>query len=443
MADLPMLAGATFDDTDYDADLKLQKTGRLALITLAVLVFVFGLSAAVVPIGGAVIGSGQLGAESKVKRVAHPTGGVVAEIFVKDGDRVKAGQPLMRLDTTVSEASADLSGLSVDQLLAQRARLTAERDGIGQISFPTELTSAHTRSAEDAMNAERRQLSLHQRERADQRSQLVQRVSQYDEQINSYRAQIAALQKQKDLIQPEREGVRDLWQKDLVTINRLNQLERTAADLDGNIASLQANIAQTAARISETREQIISLDSTARADAGNQLAQINSTLNDTKVRNVNAADQYERSLIRAPADGVVDKLAITTIGGVITPGEALLEIVPVSDPLVVEASINPTDIDRVQVGQDARIRLSAFSQTTTPQIDAKVTFVSAERAVNPDTKASFYRVNLAIDAAQVKKEGLDLKVGMPAEVFIATGQRSMLSYVTKPLRDQVARAFKD
>lgn len=428
---------------DYDPHVSMRRHRGYALAFLAILIFGFGLAAAVVPIGGAVIGSGQLGVESRIKRIAHPSGGIISEIRVKDGDRVRRGQILMRLDTAVSGINADLSGQSVEQLLAQRARLEAERDGLSTIRFPSELTGSSNASARLAMADQWRIFQTKGREQGGLRAQLNDRINQLSQQISGYQSQIHALQQQQVLLKPEREGVRELWEKDLVTINRLNQLERTSVDMDGSIASLQAQIAQTQARISETREQIIGLAQTQRTQAGAELTQVVSALNEEQVRNASANDQFERSIIRAPYNGVVDKLAFSTLGDVITPAETIMEIVPDSDDLVVEAAISPMDIDRVRRGQRARLRLSAFNQQTTPEINGTVSFVSAERTSNKDTGASFYRVRVTLDEKEVKQAKLQLRPGMPVEAFIATGSRSMLSYITKPLRDQLSRAFRD
>ena len=424
----------------YDPRAGLRRKLSTTFLALAVLVVVFVVALVLIPIGGAVVGQGAVAAESRVKRVAHPVGGVVAEIYVANGDVVKKGQVLLRLDDTVTGADAELSGLTVDQLLAQRARLEAERLGSDSIRFPAELLASRDPGARQAIADERRLFVLRRGESGGIVSQLRARVSQYERQIDGYRAQIVALQQQQALLKPEREGVRELWEKDLVTINRLNQLERASADLTGNIASLQADIAQTQARITEARQQIIQVGQTRRSDAGGELATLNSTLNQQQVRSVSAGDTQGRSLIRAPTDGTVDKLAVSAVGDVVRPAETILEIVPADDTLVVEATVSPVDIDQVRDGQPVRIRFSAFSMATTPEYGGTVTFVAPERTRDEATGASFYPVRVAI----AKGTGeLPLRPGMPAEVFIETGDRSMLSYMTKPIRDQFARAFRD
>lgn len=422
----------------------MQREMRRALVGITVLVFGFFAVAAMVPIGGAVLGSGQVGSESRVKRIAHPTGGVIAEIYVANGDRVERGDPLVRLDATVSGAEAAFSALTVSQLLAQRARLEAERLGSGAIVFSPELLRSSEPGARQAMADEARLFAIRRSELGGLRAQMGSRVVQLQRQIEGYRAQIDALQRQAVLIEPERAGVRELWEKDLVTVSRKNQLERESVDLQGSIASLNAQIAQTQARITETREQAIQLSETRRSEAGTQLAALNASLNDQRVRNVSSGEQKSRSLVRAPYAGVVDKLAVNAIGDVVPPAQTILEVVPDRDRLVIEAAVSPTDIDQVRQGQSARLRFSSFSATSTPEIPGEVTFVAAERTTDPDTQSSFYSVRLSIDAARLAKwPELRLKPGMPADVMIETGDRSMLSYITRPLRDQFARAFRN
>lgn len=439
-----LLDQGVLDVEPYDPGEHMQRRMRGAFIAMGVLVIGFGAAGALIPIGGAVVGSGQIGVESRIKRVAHPTGGIVSEIHIENGEHVTRGQILMRLDDRVSGTNAQLSTLSVVQLMAQRARLEAERLGTNSLSFPVELQTSRDPGARKAIADETNLFAIRRSEASGMAAQLSARASQYQKQIDGYEAQIRALEQQQALIKPEREGVRELWEKDLVTINRLNQLERTAVDMTGNIAALRANIAQTQARITEAREQMIQMRETRRSEAGAQLTQINGALNEQQVRSVSAEDQQDRSLIRAPYSGYIDKLAFATIGDVVKPAETIMEIVPDSDRLIVESAISPTDVDQVRKGQRARIRFSAFNASSTPEYTGRVILVAPERTTNPQTNASFYAVRIAIDEKEMAQKGsLPLKPGMPAETYIETGSRSMLSYITKPLRDQFARAFRD
>ena len=349
----------------------------------------------------------------------------------------------MRLDDRVTGADATYSNLTVEQLLAQRARLEAERLGSGKLVFPPELTGSTNPSAAKAMADETRLFAIRQTEEAGLRSQLAARVLQYNEEIRGLEAQMAALKQQRKLIEPERQGVKDLWDKQLVTINRLNQLERTAVDLDGNVGSLQAQIAQARARITEAQEQSIQLSQTRRVQAGTDLAQVNTALNQQQLRSVAASDQQDRSEIRAPYTGVIEKIAFAAMGDVVRPAEPIMEIVPDQDTFVVEAMISPADIDQIMRGQASRVRFTSFNRPTTPEILGKVTYVATDRTENPESKQAFYMVRIEVDQAEVKKQGFVLRSGMPAEVYIETGNRSMLSYLSKPFMDQFMRAFRD
>jgi HlyD family secretion protein len=415
---------------------------RRALAIGGALLLVLFLLAAFVPIGGAVIGQGQVGVESRVKRIAHPTGGTIAEILVENGQRVARGQLLMRLKDTVTGAEAEFSGLSVEQLVAQRARLEAEQTGAGRVVFPPALTGARTPTAAQAIAQELKLFATRQSEQVQMRAQLQARIAQYNEQKRGYRAQIASLNRQTALIKPELEGVRQLWEQKLVTINQLNDLERTAASIDGSVASLQADIAQADARISETREQLIQLGQTRRIEAAAQLEQVNAALNDQRVRSISAGERHEDTEIRAPYAGVVEKLAYTTIGDVVRPAEPIMEIVPNGELTVVEVMVRPSDVDQLAVGQKARIRFTAFAYTSTPEIPGKVIYVATDETTNPTTGAAFFNARVEIDAKALQAEHLQLRSGMPAEVFIATGNRSLLAYLSKPMRDQFTRAFR-
>lgn len=442
MLPVPVADAATQLANGFDQ--RAQRRTRIATIAAGVLALLVVVGGVLVPIGGAVVATAEVAPESRVKRVAHPTGGVISEIFVGDGDTVKQGALLMRLDTNVSAVDAESSSASLEQLLAQRARLTAELENRGTITFPASLLSKTNASARDAIAAEQRRFALNRAEQASLLAQLRERVNQSRRQIDGLNVQIAALQKQQALIVPELESLRDLRAKGFVTIRRLNEMERTAIELAGSIGALQASIAQANAAIAQGQEQQVQVVQTARADASAELAQINAAINGQAVASADAGDRLDRSAIRAPTAGVVDKLAFAAIGEVVRPAETILEVVPQDDRLVFNGAVQPGDIDRVRVGQSVRVRLSAFNQATTPELEGRVIFVSANPASDAETGLRFFRVRVAlVRSAQQTAAGLPLVSGMPAELLIETGSRSMLSFVTKPLIDQFARAFRN
>jgi HlyD family type I secretion membrane fusion protein len=221
-------------------------------------------------------------------------------------------------------------------------------------------------------------------------------------------------------------------------------MERTAIELEGAAASYTSQVAQARARIAEIRQTSFQLEQDARAQAGLELTEVLTALNDQTVRSVAAQDTLDRSLLRAPHDGIVNKLAFTTIGGVVPPTQTILEVVPDQDALTVEARVNPIDIDQLRLDQPAILRFSAFSAQTTPEINGKVAHISAERFTDEMTGQQYYKVRVETTDAEMARLG-DLKLvpGMPVEAFIQTGERSLLSYLTKPLRDQFSRAFRE
>lgn len=439
---VPIEAPLVASPQEYDA--KARSYGRYAAIAAGILAALFVFGAVLIPIGGAIIASAEVAPESRIKRIAHPTGGVISEILVADGDVVEEGDVLIRFETNVSEIDAEFSERSLAQLLARRARLEAEIENRDSIRFPAELLDNPADEARAAIAAEQRRFGLGASERSSLAAQLRERVNQLERQIEGYGAQIAAFEAQQALIVPELETVREAFEDGYVTIRRLNELERTAIELDGSIGSLRSNIAQANAAIAQANQQRIQLGQTARSDAGDELAQVEAAINQQRVASVSAGDQFERSVITASHAGTVDKLAFGAVGEVVRPAQTMLEIVPRNDTLVLNGLVLPSDIDRVETGQPTRVRLSAFNQATTPELTGEVTFVSPDPITNETTGARLFRVRVSLDPGQSDAlAGLSLVSGMPAELFIETGNRSLISYVTKPLVDQFSRAFRN
>lgn len=294
------------------------------------------------------------------------------------------------------------------------------------------------------MERERRQFELGRRERDNSLALLNQRIRQFEEQINSYRAQIDATRQQLALIQPELEGLRSLRERGLVTINRLNQMERTAVQLTATEASLQADIAQAQAQISETREQILNVSQSRRVRAGAELATTIAQLADEDSRAVSFEDSLERATIVAPQAGVVDQIAYTTIGSAVPPNEPIVRLVPDEDKLIVSARVLPGDVDALRLGQVARVRFSTLDRQLSPEIEGRLAFISAERADDPAAGASYFRVRVEVDESELTEAvGSNLRAGQPVEVFFTTGSRSILIYAIKPVLDQIRRAMRE
>jgi HlyD family secretion protein len=417
--------------------------------TILVFLVTFGIGgwAATTELSSAVIAPGVLVVDSSVKKVQHPTGGVIGELRVRDGDRVRAGDILVRLDETQTRAAATIITKSVDELLARQARLETERDNIPELNFPAALLDRARDPASDAARAvaaERSLFDLRRQAREGQKSQLKERSLQLQEEIKGYQGQVEAKKKEVDFVQQELEGVRTLWQKNLVPISRLTALERDAARIEGERSQLSGLIAQAKGKTAEIQLQIIQIDQDLRSEVGKDLVEARSKISELAERKIAAVDQLQRIDIRAPQNGVVHQLSVHTVGGVIAPGEQIMLIVPDADTLAVGVKIQPQDIDHIHVGQLAILRLSAFNQRTTPEITGAVSMISPDLTQDQRTGTSFYTARIALKPEELERLGsVKLIPGMPADAFIQMGGRTALSYLMKPLRDQAARAFKE
>jgi HlyD family secretion protein len=377
--------------------------------------------------------------------VQHQTGGTISELRVRDGDRVKAGEVIVRLDETVTRANLAIVVKSLDELAARQARLEAERDGLDTLSFPAELLRrADDPDVERAMHGERKLFDFRRTARLGQKAQLTERVAQLREEIQGLSGQATAKAREIELINIELEGVRDLWKKKLVPISKVTVMERDAVKLEGDRNSFLAQAAQAKGKTTETELQIIQIDQDLRSEVSKELREIQGKSAEFVERKVAAEDQLKKVEIRAPLDGIVHQLAVHTVGGVVSPSEPLMFIVPAQDELTVEAKIPPQEIDQLRVGQRATLRFAAFNQRTTPEIGGIVTRISADTAQDQKSGLTYYVVRLTMPAAEVDRLG-DLKLvpGMPVEAYMQTGQRTVMSYLLKPLEDQIVKAFRE
>jgi HlyD family secretion protein len=396
-------------------------------------------------ISGALIAPGSVVVESNVKKVQHPTGGVVGEVRARDGDVVKTGDIVVRLDDTVTKASLAIVTKNLDGLWARAARLEAEQRGLDSIIFPKMLLDrAADPDVKTVIASETKLFEVRVTGRAGQKAQLRERVTQLNEEIAGLAAQEKAKDKEIALVEKELVGVRELYEKHLVQISRLTVLERDAARLAGERAQYIASRAQAKGKITETELQIIQVDKDMVSEVSKDLRETNDKIGEFVERKVTAEDQLRRVDIRAPQDGMVLQSTVHTVGGVITAGDAIMMIVPQADDLQVEAKVNPQDIDKLQIGQKTLLRLSAFNQRTTPELNGVVTRVSPDVTTDQRTGQSYYTIRVSLPAAEITRLG-DVKLipGMPVEAFVQTGDRTMMSYLIKPLSDQLMRSFRE
>lgn len=432
-----------------EARTPLQSLKRQALVgaaTIALLIFGLGGWAVSTNLTAAVVAPGSIVVEGSVRKVQHPTGGVVGEIRVKDGDLVQAGEIVLRLDETVTRANLAVVTKTLDELTLRRIRLEAERDGLSELGWPPEVR-ARSAVEPDFLKSVQGEETLYSARRnvlQGQRSQLSERVKQIGEEVKGLEIQIAAKREQLRLIAQELEGLEKLFKQNLVPITRLIELKRENARLSGEEGQFVAEMARARARIAETELQLLSLDQEQRKEVSTELRDVQAKLGEYVERKVTAEDQLKRIELRAPISGAVHQLAVHTVGGVIGPAEQVMLIVPTQEALTIEVRIQPQDIDQIALGQTVFVRFSAFHHATTPEVLGKLTRVSADLTTDQRSGASWYTGKVAVSDEELKKlEGQRLLPGMPVEAYVRTADRTALTYLTKPLTDQIARAFRE
>jgi HlyD family secretion protein len=435
--------------TELDPRRAIRNLNLIGFTLLAVMVGVVGVWASTSELAGAVIAPGLVVVESSVKKVQHPTGGIVGEIFVREGDSVEAGQIVMRLDDTVTRATLGVIRSQLDELTAREARLTAERDNVETIDFSESLIARRNdKSVATALAGEQKLFESRRGSRAGQRSQLTERISQSKEEIRGLSAQQDAKEREIKLISQELVGVTELYSKNLVSISRLTILQRDKARLEGEQGQYISEIARARGKISETELQIIQVDQDFRTEVLKELRESQGKIAELRERLVAAEDQLKRVDIRATQTGTVLQLAVHTVGGVIANGETVMQIVPRADALVVEAKVAPQDIDQIAVGAPTIVRIMAGNQRTMSDLEGNLTRVAAdltrEPGQNGQSGPAYYLVRISLPEEEIRRlADMRLLPGMPAEAFIQTYARTPLQYLLKPLHDQIARTFRE
>lgn len=399
-----------------------------------------------VPLDGAVVASGSVVVESNLRKVQHPTGGVVGGLNVREGQRVKVGDIVVRLDDTTTRANL---GIVLNELTALRARLVrlqAERDGSGEPAFPHDL---QTRAGDEpdiarVLEGERTLFRARASTKSGQKQQLGERVKQMKDEITGLNEQMDALTKQLVIVRDELKDFSKLHERGLAQKPRITSLQRELLSKEGTVGEIKAKVAQSLGRIAEIELQVLQLDRELATEVAKEIREVETKIAELQERKTAAEDQLKRIDIRAPISGIVHQLSVHTVGGVITASEPIMFVVPEVDTLIVEARINPADIDQLLLGQETRIRFSAFNQRTTPEIMGVVFRIAGDLIREQQTGVAYYTAGIRVEPAEIAKlKGLKLLPGMPADVYIKTGERTLASYLLRPLLDQMQRALRE
>ncbi|MFS8114030.1 HlyD family type I secretion periplasmic adaptor subunit [Rhizobium jaguaris] len=421
---------------------------RLSIFVLATILLLFGVMgglAAATKISGAVIAPGTLVVDSYVKSVQNLKGGIVGEIRVKNGDHVDADQILIRLDDTQTRANLGIIRKRLNELSARTARLVAERDDKSAISFPADLLSnTGDDNVASILAGERQLFSDRLASRQGQKSQLRERIQQLKQEVDGFVAQEKGKRTEIELVNKELGSLQRLFDQGIVPAAKVYSLQRDSARLTGELGNLVSSIAQTNGKITETELQIIQIDNDHSSEVADQLRQAESDTGQFSERLIAAEDDLKRVDIRAPQSGIVDQLTVHSAGAVIGPKEAIMQIVPDKDALVAELKLSPQDIDQIAVRQVVALRFSAFNQRITPELNGRVETISADLTTDQHTGQGYYIVRAKVPKEEWDRLGkLTPLPGMPVEAFMQTGRRSVLAYLTKPMTDQIKRAFRE
>jgi len=373
-------------------------------ITLVLLVGGIGGWAVTTDLAGAVLAPGTVVVASSVKKIQHPTGGIVGAILVKNGDRVNAGDVLIRLDETVTRANLQSVTKQLDELAGQEARLVAERDDADRVTFPDDLLARNAEpSVARILSGEQTLFEKRTSTLRSELSQLGERISGLREEIAGTTAQVEAKGKEIDLIAKELASLEGLEAKQLVTTSRMMSLRREAARLEGERAQLTASIGQSKQKIAEIEVQRLGAESQAKGDIVKDLREAEGKIAELSERRIAAEDQLRRVELKSPVNGVVDQMKVFTIGGVINSGEEIMLVVPDDDRLLVEAKISPRDIEEARQHETALVRLTAFDQRTTPTVEGRVVTVAADLTHESQTGASYFVARIEIPETELKK----------------------------------------
>ncbi len=418
----------------------------LGLFTLFILIGGLGIWGTQTELAGAVVATGRLEVRGNRQIVQHPDGGVVTELLVQDGDEVSAGEVLIRLDSTFIVSELAIVDNQLHELMARRARLIAERDGATSVVVSGELLDLMERDEEirTIVEGQKRLFDIRHQTLEDEQQMLTESIKQTHNQVLGFSAQLKALETQSELIKDEINDQRTLKRKGLSRESQLKSLQREASRLAGETGHLTSEIARMFNQITSTKVEILRLERTRRQEAITELRDNESRIAELQEKRLSLREQLVRLEIRAPVSGVVYDSRIFAVGSVVQPADPIMFIIPESEPLVITVNVPSFHVDQVYNSQPVSLRFSAFSERTTPVIFGKVMNISADAFSDEKSGATFYRVQIRPDPGQIERlQGKELVPGMPVEAFIQTSKRTPLSYLTKPMTDYFARAFRE
>ena len=417
---------------------------RWGVALVVFFVLAFGSWGCLVPLDGGAVAPGVVNPDSGKKTIQHLEGGIVAELPVREGERVKAGQPLVVLESTQARAAHETLVQQQLSLLARKARLEAERAGLSRIAWPAELRAAQA-NIKPVLDAQQEVFDTRRQTHASRREILAQRIEQLLHQIRGYEAQVLSASKQIGFVAEELSAKEYLVRRGLIPKPEALRLRRTDAEISGKMGEYEAEIARGRQQIGEARLQILAVDAERADQIAGDFEKVRGELADVNEKLLASADVVRRTVVAAPVDGTVVDIKFKTLGGVVQRGEPILSIVPEGDELIVEARLTPVDVKAVHAGLEARLNLSAWSSRLVPKIPGIVRTVSADRLTDEATRQPYYLARVAVDRPTLQRlaPGIDLIPGMPVEVLVVTERRTMLDYLLRPFDDALWRSFRE
>ncbi|TAE35027.1 MAG: HlyD family type I secretion periplasmic adaptor subunit [Alphaproteobacteria bacterium] len=420
---------------------------RFGVLSILCFFGFFGLWASFAPINSAAIAMGKVILDSNKKTIQHLEGGIVASIQVKEGQTVKAGDTLILLDETTAKAQYELLRKQYVTALATEARLLAERDKKKEITFPEELLSGEHDEAvvRESLDSQQRLFISRRGNIEGQVSILGKKIQQFKEEIQGLGSQSVSASEQITLLEAEIQDVQTLVNSKNAPRSRLLALQRQLESLKGMRGEYGATVARARQSIGEAEIAILNANNDFMNKVNEELKETQSSLADLEERLRASKNTFTRITITSPISGIVVDMQVHTVGGIIRPGDKIMNIVPTDDPLIVEALVSPQDIDVVREGLDANVRLTAFKSREVPPVHGKVTQVSADRFDDPNTGAAFYKARVVVDKDELAALGKDIEMypGMPADVLIVTGERTLVSYMFAPIRESFSKSFRE